>query len=145
LLPNSSFTKIRLQITTWSKDILWWNSAHTQVATDMVNFEFWHSTCKERIINFDKPAKLLYEMKNNSDFASHRFEDVFVVPEGYTTMGGDELNYRIKVRRIALPKGRTLHVKFYNISEVEAFDVNVSKKLLFVLHLVRPTGCPDGF
>ena len=111
-------------MTTWNNDILWWNPGFVKVYTNIVNLEFWHSTCVKRIDSFKNPVGIYFAMKNKSGFVPRMREYFVNVAEGYATMTDDELNYQINVYRIALPTKRTLHVNFRGSNTSNVFNVN---------------------
>jgi hypothetical protein len=110
----------------WKKDFLWWNPSHTRLGTNIINLEFWHSTCKDRVTNFETPTDIFFERKRDYVFDLNIFHDEIIIPDGYSTMSSDDLNYEIRVHRIGLPKGRKLHVDFHNLSQTRFLDVVVT-------------------
>ncbi|KAJ3643456.1 hypothetical protein Zmor_026166 [Zophobas morio] len=110
-------------MTTWNNDILWWNPGFVKVYTNIINLEFWHSTCVKRIDSFKNPVGIYFAMKNKSGFVPRMREYFVNVAEGYATMTDDELNYQINVYRIALPTKRTLHVNFRGSNTSNVFNV----------------------
>jgi hypothetical protein len=120
----------------WKKDFLWWNPSHTRLDTNIINLEFWHSTCKDRVTNFETPTDIFFERKRDYVFDLNIFHDEIIIPDGYSTMSNDDLNYEIRVHRIGLPKGRKLHVDFHNLSQTRFLDV--------MFHLTQSFACFDS-
>ncbi|KYB25363.1 hypothetical protein TcasGA2_TC034437 [Tribolium castaneum] len=111
-------------LTSWWKDIMWWNPAKTRVSTEIASVQFWHSSCKQRVTKFEKPADIYFQVKNGTRFKPKLLEDTFVVPAGYHGLTGEPLDRSVKVRRIALPPFQAIDVQFA-VSDV--FDVVFTK------------------
>ncbi|RZC34880.1 polycystic kidney disease protein 1-like 2, partial [Asbolus verrucosus] len=131
VIPSQDWVKSEhpfdILISTWSKDILWWNPAHTKISTDIANIQFWHSTCKDRVKKFKNPVKVFFEIRKNASFKPHIIEDTFIVPEKYSMMSENELNYHIKVRRVQLARRLALYINFHNLTKTDAFDIVITK------------------
>ncbi|RZC33520.1 REJ and/or PLAT domain containing protein, partial [Asbolus verrucosus] len=119
--------RLCLQLSTWKRDLMWWNHKRTRVATSIVNVQFWHSTCKKRIRHFKAPATVHITMKDGVNFEIQLTEDEIETPKGYGNMSGGDLNSVMRVRRIAIPRHAVLHVNFYNLSLSDALDVVITK------------------
>jgi hypothetical protein len=96
---------------------MWWNHAKSRVATNIVNVQFWHSTCKKRIRNFKAPVNILMEVKNITNFDLEIVTGNVTVPAGYASITGRDLNPLIRVHRIGLPKHSVLHINFHNVTD----------------------------
>lgn len=127
LIPSPDFAgddhTFDILMSTWSNDILWWNRAKTKVATDIASIEFWHSTCKQRISNFNEPAQLIFKIKDDVKDKVIFNEETFLIPEEYEQLFGEDLSRLIKVKRIALPKKWLLQIHLLQLDETDALDV----------------------
>ncbi|XP_044272220.1 uncharacterized protein LOC123016069 isoform X2 [Tribolium madens] len=121
VVPSQDFQKDKhsydILLTTWSKDIMWWNPPKTRVTTDIASVQIWHSSCKQRVRKFEKPAQIYFEVRNDSNFEPKSVEDTFVVPGGYQSLTGEPLDRIVLVRRVAMSSQQAIDVEF-DISDV---------------------------
>ncbi|KYB25631.1 hypothetical protein TcasGA2_TC034270 [Tribolium castaneum] len=110
---------------TWNRDIMWWNPGKIHVDTDIAKIEFWHSTCKQHITHFKKPVHIFFKVRNDGTKILNRMLDTYDVPENIETIKPFRRNYLVKVYRIALPRLRKLHLRFFNLT--------IPKSLKFVV------------
>lgn len=130
VLVNESINKMNIyfilffqQITEWTKDIVWWNIAKTKVFTNLVSVQFWHSTCEKRITRFKTPASILMNVLNSIELEETMIQSNVTQPSSYAQLTGAELNSYMRILRVGMMGRSVLHIRFYNISESDTFDV----------------------
>lgn len=105
--------------------MMWWNQLSIQSATNIVNLEFWHSTCVERVTSFKKPVKISLQIRNKPSTATYK--DVIRVPKDFTKLKKQELNQFIRVWRITVNYGLALRVNFPNLTEGDSYQIVLTK------------------
>ena len=111
-------------MSSWSKDIMWWNLKQTRVSTNILSVQFWHSSCKKRIKRFKSPVNLLMSMTASDTFNETLIESNVTIPEEYTLISGEKLNPYIRIHRIGIIALSVVHIKFERVSYLDVFDVS---------------------
>ncbi|XP_044271854.1 polycystic kidney disease 1-related protein-like isoform X2 [Tribolium madens] len=115
LIPSQDFAgethPFDVFLTIWKQDIMWWNPNHTRVATNIAIIQFWHSTCKKRIYDFQQPVEIFFTKRPDFVFTRNSEKNVFRISDKCGRISCNQ------ILQFAVPKRRMLHVEFSNFTE----------------------------